>query len=252
MKRKMLIIANPGERDAENYCEGVNQDVTRYHRFFTSIQGGAWKTDEIKTLIRPEPREVDLALSELKSADYSMVIFCGHGYSRKNGTTMVELYKDCDYDSDKFNQGAKRHTVILDCCRIVYEPVSESVSNHYELRASADHLTALQHARDVFDDAVRRCPPGLAVLYACSLDETAEDNEETGGVYSHALRSAALQLSETLLGSETASVVRIHNNAAQAVRRETGGHQNPTITKPRSEPYFPFCVSSSTASYMHR
>ena len=26
MKRKMLIIANPGERDAENYCEGVNQD----------------------------------------------------------------------------------------------------------------------------------------------------------------------------------------------------------------------------------
>lgn len=43
MKRKMLIIANPGERDAENYCEGVNQDVTRYHRFFTSIQGGAWK-----------------------------------------------------------------------------------------------------------------------------------------------------------------------------------------------------------------
>lgn len=83
MKRKMLIIANPGERDAENYCEGVNQDVPRYHRFFTSIQGGAWKTDEIKTLIRPEPREVDLALSELKSADYSMVIFCGHGYSRK-------------------------------------------------------------------------------------------------------------------------------------------------------------------------
>lgn len=29
----MLIIANPGERDAENYCEGVNQDVTRYQCF---------------------------------------------------------------------------------------------------------------------------------------------------------------------------------------------------------------------------
>lgn len=170
----------------------------------------------------------------------------------KTGTTMVELYKDCDYDSNNFKQGAARHTVILDCCRIVYEPVSESVSNHYELRASADHLAALQHARDVFDDAVRRCPPGLAVLYACSLDETAGDNEETGGVYSHALRSAALRLSETLLGSETASVVRIHNNAAQAVCHETGGHQNPTITKPRSEPYFPFCVSLNTASYMHR
>lgn len=79
----MLIIANPGERDAENYCEGVNQDVTRYQCFFTSIQGGAWKSDEIKTLICPEPWEVALALSELKSAEYSMVIFCGHGYSAK-------------------------------------------------------------------------------------------------------------------------------------------------------------------------
>ena len=74
MKRKMLIIANPGELNAENYCEGVNQDITRYQCFFTSIQGGAWKSDEIKTLIRPEPRDVDLALSELKSADYSMVM----------------------------------------------------------------------------------------------------------------------------------------------------------------------------------
>ena len=252
MKRKMLIIANPGERDAENYCEGVNQDVTRYQCFFTSIQGGAWKSDEIKTLICPEPWEVALALSELKSAEYSMVIFCGHGYSRKNGTTMVEPYKDCDYDSNNFNQGAERHTVILDCCRVVYEPVSESVLNHYEFRASSDHSAALQHARDVFDDAVRRCPSGLVVLYACSKGETAGDNEETGGVYSHALRSAALQLSKTLSASKTESVVRVHNDAAQAVRHETGGHQNPTITKPRSEPYFPFCVSLNTASYMHR
>lgn len=42
---------------------------------------------------------------------------------------MVELYKDCDYDSNNFKQGAERHTVILDCCRVVYEPVSESVLN---------------------------------------------------------------------------------------------------------------------------
>lgn len=116
MKRKMLIIANPGERDAENYCEGVNQDVTRYHRFFTSIQGGAWKTDEIKTLIRPNPWEVDLALSELRQAEYSMVIFCGHGYSRKNGTTMVELYKDCDYDSSNWRRTAYRYFRLLPGC----------------------------------------------------------------------------------------------------------------------------------------
>ena len=42
MRRKMLIIANPGETGAENYCAGVHQDVVRYKTFFISNSGGAW------------------------------------------------------------------------------------------------------------------------------------------------------------------------------------------------------------------
>lgn len=62
MTRKMLIIANPGEAGDENYCEGVNQDVKQYKKFFTSNSGGAWEPEEIELLVRPYSFQVDTAL----------------------------------------------------------------------------------------------------------------------------------------------------------------------------------------------
>lgn len=252
MTRKMLIIANPGETGAENYCEGVNQDVVQYKNFFISNSGGAWEPKEIRTLIRPFSFQVDSALKELKTADYSMVVYCGHGYSRKSGATMVELRTNCDYDSSKFNQGAHKHTVILDCCRATYEPIYESAQERYDLRDSIEHSMARNQARARFDNAIQSCPSGLVVLYACSIGETAGDDEVKGGVYSHALRSAAIRWSRVTANSGTASVVQIHNTAAQTVCQETGGHQNPQIIKPRSSPYFPFCVAEDKTFYLYR
>lgn len=252
MKRKMLIIANPGDEGAENYCEGVNQDVTQYGSFFLSNIGGAWRPEEIKILRCPSAFQVDTELKTLKLADYSMVVYCGHGYSRKDGTTMVELHANCDYDSTKFNQGAYRHTVILDCCRAIPEPIFESAQERYDLKHSMKDSAAYNQARVNFDNAVQRCSPGLVVLYACSMGETAEDDEDKGGVYSHALRSVATRWARTNVGFETASVVQIHNAAAQIVCQETGGRQNPKNIKPRSSPYFPFCVADGRATYLYR
>ena len=246
----MLFIANPGEIGAENYCEGVNQDVTQYKRFFLSNAGGAWEPEEIEVLVCPYAFQVDTALEKLTSADYSMVVFCGHGYSRKNGATMVELRTNCDYDSIKFNQGACKHTVILDCCRVVLEPIYES-HQRYNFSNSIEHSTARNQARKKFDDAVQKCPTGLVVLYACNIGETAGDDEVKGGVYSYALRSAAIDWGKKNTGAETASVVLMHDTATQIVQQETGGHQNPKITKPRSTPYFPFCVAENRTPYLY-
>lgn len=251
MTRRMLIIANPGEIGADNYCEGVNQDVTQYKGFFLSNLGGAWEPEEIEVLVCPYAFQVDAALKKLTLADYSMVVFCGHGYSRKSGATMVELRANCDYDSIKFNQGARKHTVILDCCRAIYEPIFESSQERYDLKDSMEHSTARNQARKRFENAVQSCPPGLVILYACSIGETAGDDEIKGGVYSHALRSAAIGWGKATTGVEAASVVQVHNSAAQIVCQETGGHQNPQITKPRSVPYFPFCVAENRKPYLY-
>lgn len=251
MTRKMLIIANPGDPGAEGYCEGVNRDIVQYKNFFISTFGGAWESEEIQILNRPFPFQVDEALNALKMADYSMVIYCGHGYSRENGTTMVELRANYDYDSTKLNQGSRRHTVILDCCRVVCEPLYEGVQERYDLKNSIEHSLARSQVRARFDLDVQRCSPGIVVLYACGIGETAGDDELNGGVYSHALRSAAIRWSRANAGSGTASVVQIHNTAAQDVCQETGGRQNPQSIKPRSAPYFPFCVAPDKKTYIY-
>ena len=40
MTRKALIISNPGEIGAENYCEGVLKDVENFKNYLQSPKGG--------------------------------------------------------------------------------------------------------------------------------------------------------------------------------------------------------------------
>lgn len=79
MERYALIIANPGETGAENYCEGVNKDVVSYKSFLSSPIGGYWQSGEITTLIRPTALAVQAEMIKAKLADYALIIFAGHG-----------------------------------------------------------------------------------------------------------------------------------------------------------------------------
>ena len=54
MTRRALIISNPGELGAENYCEGVNKDVINYKKYLMSSVGGGWYEDEIVCLEKPD------------------------------------------------------------------------------------------------------------------------------------------------------------------------------------------------------
>ena len=37
MKKKILIISNPGAVGAENYCEGVKKDVENYKKYLNTL-----------------------------------------------------------------------------------------------------------------------------------------------------------------------------------------------------------------------
>ena len=101
MNRKVLIISNPGK--GENYCEGVNKDVENYKAFFTSALGGGWYMNEIKHLHCPNQYSVTAELDLMKDVDYSIVIFCGHGYYSSNfDETIVELQDNIDYRTSHF------------------------------------------------------------------------------------------------------------------------------------------------------
>jgi hypothetical protein len=247
VSRRALIIANPGVVGAENYCEGVNKDVATYRAFLQSKVGGAWKPDEITVLKCPTLTEFRSGLLSLKNADYSFIVFSGHGeYLPSKDTTVLELRPGVDIDSGELSDGAKKRTVVLDCCRGVHVPLALDEAMMKAL-AKADSVEDKTESRKYYDKAISDCPESVVVLFGCSIRELAGDDDERGGVYSYNLiRSAETWARENDIDTDKEysilSVVTAHEMAKLKVIQRRGTKQNPTIEKPRSGPYFPFGV----------
>ncbi len=240
MKRKALIISNPGEIGSENYCEGVKIDVENYKTFLTSPIGGGWNDDEIQCVERPLSIILNLKIQSMRDADYTLIVFCGHGYATDDDT-IIELRKNEEYTVESLKRGAKKRTIILDCCRVI-ENISHSdeIENRYTLYESNSLNKDL--ARLYYDLALSQCLDGIVVTYACDLNETAGDDERFGGIYSYSLLKCAKEYSKKSNAEKCTSIVRVHNAAAIMTEHRSGGTQHPKIVKPRSAPYFPFVV----------
>ena len=246
MKRQALLIANPGETGASNYCEGVNRDCEAYPQYLRAPFGGLWYGSEIEVLKRPNTVEVRLAMQKVKAADYGLVIFAGHGYySQTKKTTMLELRKGEEIDSLDLRAGAGKQTLILDCCRKIEAATTRDMVFAEAMRKSAS-MTPDQ-CRYYYDREIQRCSSGLVLLWACAVGQTAGDDGARGGYYSSSLLEGAEDWAKNsnVDTSRNISVLRIvtaHETAAAQVSRRSGGRQTPSIEKPRSEPYFPFGI----------
>src|ERR1035437_8077547 len=129
MKRKILIITNPGEKGDEYYCNGVYVDAENYISYFTAPYGGYWSEEsEILHLDKPSILQVDNEIKELGLCDFSIIVFCGHGYySKKKESNILHLNKVEEFNSNDFRINSKKRIIILDSCRKVgEEDLSES------------------------------------------------------------------------------------------------------------------------------
>jgi len=247
MNRKALIIANPGEPGPDN-CKGVLKDVDRYRAFLQSPNGGLWREDEIKTLQQPSATTTDAEVRSLANADYSLTVFCGHGfYSAASHSTIVQLSASVDLDSNELRRGAAKHSLIIDSCRVVERPAALLMEDAIAKRAKQESIIHPGNCRRYFDEKITNCPQGLVVLFACSVGQTAGDSEADGGWYSYSLVSTAEVWSrQTYVNTEreyrSLSLVEAHDGAIPRVSTLSAGRQTPTIEKPRSGPYFPFCI----------
>lgn len=142
--------------------------------------------------------------------------------------------------------GADRCVLILDCCRRLHIP--EVVGDSALILEKAAKATITEtECRKYYDKTINGCPESLVVLYSCGLNDYSTDISGHSGLYS----SSLLRGAETWSRSEnidtkthfiTMSIVQAHENAARRVSARSGDRQKPEIEKPRSEPYFPFCV----------
>ena len=247
MKRHALIISNPGEYGAENYCEGVKVDVQNYTAFLKSPLGGGWYDSEISHLDRPFCVNLEKSISDLSSYEYTFFVFCGHGfYSAQRESTILELRKGQEFNSIDLRKNSNKRSILLDCCRKVEKEIITEAALVAKF-AEAREMLNMAECRRYFEKQVDNCTKGVIVGYACSKNETAGDNQTKGGYYSHSILKAATSWREThkidLTKSWSAfSVVSSHDGAIPNVKRMSGGTQNPEIEKPRTDQYFPFAI----------
>lgn len=248
MNRNALIVSNAGEPGAENYCEGVKRDVENYSSFLLSPNGGMWRASEIEKMDQPTKVAVRQKIASLKDSDYLQLIFCGHGfYSVRRNSTIVELRKGEEIDSIEFRGIAKKQTVILDCCREKHPDIPTTMMDSVMKAARNRPLISPEECRKIFNQEIAACSSGLVVLHSCDEGETAGDDSKRGGYYSSSLvrvarKWAAEAIVDTSKEFKTLSIVGAHKDAIPLVLSLSGGIQNPQIEKPRSDPYFPFCI----------
>jgi hypothetical protein len=89
MDRRALIISNAGEARTEEHCLGVRRDVINYTTFLRSPLGGLWKEKEIFILDKPSNAMTTIELAQQRRADYSITIFCGHGYHDNDSDSTI-------------------------------------------------------------------------------------------------------------------------------------------------------------------
>lgn len=250
VNRKAILIANPGEVGAENYCKGVYVDVANYKSLMTSPEGGAWNLSEIQVLDRPTLATTRSAISAVSTCDYVFIMFSGHGYySPRRADQILELRSGEEIESNELLEKSTRRTLILDCCNKVHsaELREERQKIALSAEASAKRYADRTRCRSLFDSAIEATSKSVVRMASCAIDELSTDDDQLGGHYNSSLLAVAKHWGEEQSAKyyslgDVLTVVTAHDAATPITRRRSGGTQNPQIAKPKSAPYFPLCV----------
>ncbi len=235
MKRQAVIICATG-----NELPGAKADAANMQEFLLSARGGSWAPHEVTILNDPSSSLVDAYINIASRSDYSFVAFGGHGrYNVSQKTTELQIAQNVYIDVNRLRAGAKRHTLILDTCRVLYKT---TLNERLLAKATMDSINfAENNSRQIFDNHLQNCPPGIVEIYSCNISETAGE-EASGGYYTSALLGTAEQWGINAPRSRVLTIKEAHDSATLLVQRKTGNRQNPRVGYPRSQPYFPFAV----------
>lgn len=188
MKRTALLIGN------SHGLSGVKLDMAHWKDFLMSASGGQWYDDEIYVTMNPARTYLLSLIKCLKAGkpDFAIVVFSGHGAYQRN--TVLEINEKEELISENELTGiAPRQISVFDCCRglISKELLSESTSH---VRTFADGGVFSRNIRSCYEERIMNAIPQQVRLYACSVGESALDDE--GGLYTKSLLRCSSSISE--------------------------------------------------------
>lgn len=245
ISRRAIIIGNNTGYRAPVFLKGVDKDLFNYNNFLRSDAGGAWLQSEIKILHNCGRREIISTINKC-NADYSFVVFSGHGFiNSKDGLTYV-CVNNGYIDETELDTGINKQTLLLDCCREVSAGLGESFEKG-DIIQKRQTIRKIFSPRRKFDRALELSGNGQFTGYACEVDETSGDNLTMGGIYSSALLKIGRLFGLRDQTKRDWLPIRIaHNYAAKKISMNPFTNQTPShIVIPKSMKLtHPFAVSN--------
>lgn len=241
MNKRLIIIGCP-DKD----IPGVKLDIENLENYFRSPLGGAWRDSEMAVRETPTVAWVEGQLEIARNADYSVIVYSGHGeYDTIKRKWVATMAGDADFEIDRFKIGPEKSLIIVDCCRTLRKLLKRAMDSV----ALAEHVEALNPAacRAHYEQCIRDAAPGFIALYAASPGQEAADSEVFGAAY----LSALLQVAENwgaqnqrLAAIQRAmlSALDAHRGAKPIAESSSGYRQTPTHECSKTAPAFPFAV----------
>ena len=237
LSRKAILIGAPS---VETYLPGVVQDIKDMKAFLCSPIGGAWRENEIITLVDQSKATVTKHLNSCADVDYVFILCAGHGEHQvlgTNGSTVIYLTEEDTLSIDSINTRGKRQFVIADVCRherkiTISESLLKAAMESYSAEDKFDYRAA-------FDSAVMSCSEGRIVAYSCSVNQSAGEDEK-GGAFTQALIASP----NAYLPERSHGIVNVKQAFDWAYGQLTkkSSAQTPVFNAGRRLDYYPFAV----------
>ena len=232
MIRRAILIGNNSGHSAPTVLKGVDKDLINYRNYLKSGIGGGWLTEsEVVILHNCSKREI---LSTIRNcyADYSFVVFSGHGFINSNDNLTYICTSDGYLSEYDLKTRMSKQTLILDCCReiSVMENFTGDVAQSFEKggrTALASVYRTIINARQKFDLALANSSEGMFTGYACLTDQFSGDYPNSGGVFSSALITAGMQFGSKDNYNTWLPVRAAFKNAAKIMSSDPFSPQNP-------------------------
>lgn len=243
-KSRAALLIEASKVPSERELPGAVVDVVNFRRFLESQIGGAWEKDEILELHNPVVSELRAALSTVKTRDYSFIAFSGHGEhlrGKELDESVVLLSDRIEVPVRELNSGSQRCTVVIDSCRGL-RILDEQVGRSLIKLASGDNASRARH-RELFDQQLDFSEAGAIYLYSCSVDESAQETVNGGGVFTASLIQAGEEFYNrppvrSVLTVDTAFL------SAFSLANSKYPQQHPQFQPGRRLRYFPFAVKA--------
>lgn len=192
--RKLLLICNPGVPGV-NHVPSVPAVLQRYKNYFQSAVGGYWRDDEIIEEEVGYNDEAELTwlfckLGEItRNADYSMIVFVGHGGSSDENNDQIQLSKGklvpvSSFLAPEGFEGSMKRTIIIDACRTLIEAPQQQILLEQRTYSAGGMLEA-DWCKNLYNEVIDNCDPHVELIQSTQYGQDAHANE-TGTAFSDA------------------------------------------------------------------